>query len=225
MEQKVAEGAGLTPQQKQLLDLAIQELYFVKTFYLSGGTALSSWYLHHRESYDLDFFSLVPFDYERITRWFRQNQRTIGYKQVLFDEDYGFLKVQIHYPNQSRLKIDFNHYSPTKLEKGFSWRDLEIDSLVDIATNKLVTIATLPRTRDYVDLFFILKREQWTLDWLIEQSRKKFKDRIDPLQLAKNFLKATEYSDYPTILLPFDKKKMFRFYEQLAQELKPKILK
>ncbi|MCX6705017.1 MAG: nucleotidyl transferase AbiEii/AbiGii toxin family protein [Candidatus Woesebacteria bacterium] len=57
MGKKMAEGTGLTPRQKQFLDVVLRETYIVKTFYLSGGTALSSWYLHHRESYDLDFFS------------------------------------------------------------------------------------------------------------------------------------------------------------------------
>lgn len=80
MEQKMAPGTGLTPQQEQLLALAIKEPYFLNTFYLSGGTALSSWYLHHRESYDLDFFSLVSFSetemvdfYEELAKKLRPN--------------------------------------------------------------------------------------------------------------------------------------------------------
>lgn len=35
---------------------------FAKTFSLTGGTALSAFYLAHRESQDLDLFSLEPFD-------------------------------------------------------------------------------------------------------------------------------------------------------------------
>ncbi|MBI3815671.1 MAG: nucleotidyl transferase AbiEii/AbiGii toxin family protein [Nitrospinae bacterium] len=38
-----------------------------KDFFLTGGTALSAFYLHHRESIDLDFFSMTdkPFHSHR----------------------------------------------------------------------------------------------------------------------------------------------------------------
>jgi len=219
----MAEGVGLTPQQKQLLDLAVREPYFIKTFYLSGGTALSSWYLHHRESFDLDFFSLTPFDYDRIKRWFRENEEQIGYKYCSFDEDYGFLTVRLRYHNDTFLKIDFNHYTRTKLLPGIRWHDLEIDSLYDITVNKIETIASSPRTRDYVDLYFISKTKIWSLDNLIADAFKKFKEKVDILQLAKNFSKISEYSDLPIILVPFDHKEMEKFYLKLAKSLKKEI--
>ncbi|MEK7065658.1 MAG: nucleotidyl transferase AbiEii/AbiGii toxin family protein [Patescibacteria group bacterium] len=225
MGQKMEESSGLTPQQKQLLDLALRESYFLETFYLSGGTALSSWYLHHRESEDLDFFSLTPFDYDKITRWFRENQQDIGYTYSHFDEDYGFLTVNLHYPNNKFLKIDFNHYSRKKLSPGIRWKGLEIDSLRDIAVNKLYTVATQPRTRDYIDLFAILKSVSWSLDNLISDTTKKFREKVDKLQLAKNFLKVSEYTDFPKMLVPIDNNAMEKFYEDLAKQLKSKILK
>lgn len=47
----------LTQRQKQLLGLFASNLNIKKHFYLSGGTALAEYYLHHRFSEDLDFFS------------------------------------------------------------------------------------------------------------------------------------------------------------------------
>jgi len=225
MEQKVAQRAGLTAGQKQLLDLAITEPYIVKTFYLSGGTALSYWYLHHRQSDDLDFFSTIPFDYDRVVRWFRQNESIIGYDQIRFDEDYGFLKINIHFPNKQQLLIDFHHYTNATLESGIVWNGLRIDSLTDLAVNKLDTIATGPRTRDFVDLYFIFQSTPQKLNTLLPLVVKKFKESIDPLQLAKNLLKSREYTDYPKMLVPFSKQDMYVFYENLARKLKPKILK
>lgn len=219
----MAHGAGLTPQQKQLLDLAITEPYLLRAFYLSGGTALSSWYLHHRESFDLDFFSLTPFDYDRVRRWFRENQQQIGYTYASFDEDYGFLTVRLRYPNDTFLKIDFNHYTRTKLLPGIQWRGLEIDSLYDITVNKFDTIATSPRTRDYIDLYFIAKTHTLPLDDLIADVAKKFREKLDTLQLAKNFLKVSEYLDFPKMLVPFDHKEMEKFYLDLAKSLKKEI--
>lgn len=62
----------LTPFQKQLLK-AIADSALSPNFYLTGGTALAAFYLQHRFSEDLDFFSadpnavrLVPPELERI---------------------------------------------------------------------------------------------------------------------------------------------------------------
>ncbi len=221
----MAPGAGLTPRQKQLLDLAVTEPYFLKTFYLSGGTALSSWYLHHRESYDLDFFSTTVFDYDKIIRWFRRNDESIGYRYSHFDQDYGFLTISLRYPDDTFLKIDFHRYTTTKIERGIYWRGLEIDSLIDIAVNKVDTIATRPRTRDYVDLYFILKTSPWPMGNLILKAKHKFREEIDSLQLSKNFLKIVEYTDFPKMLVPFDQKAMEKFYRGLARSLKTQIFK
>ena len=218
-------GEGLTSRQKQLLELAIKEPYILKTFYLSGGTALSYWYLHHRQSDDLDFFSITPFDYEKIIRWFRYNKNVLGYNDIRFDEDYGFLTVYLHYINGDCLLADFHHYSNTTLQPGITWQGLRIDSLIDITSNKLQTVATLPRTRDYIDLYFISKKKPWNLDILLEITAKKFNEPIDIVQLAKNFLKVTEYSDFPNMLISFVPDAMYQYYERLARSLKSKVLK
>lgn len=223
MEQKVAPGAGLTARQEQLLELAVSEPYIIEHFYLTGGTALSSWYCHHRESYDLDFFSEQRFDYDRIIRWFRQKDEAINPRAMIFDEDWGFLEVKIRYPDNERLKIDFNHYSPKRLKGGIIWKGLTIDSIYDIAINKLQTISERPRTRDYVDLCFILKTRSWALSRLIKDGAKKFGERMDVLQLSKNFLKSVEHVDLPIMLIPFDRNEMDRFYGDLARSLKKDI--
>lgn len=225
MGQKMAPGTGLTPRQKQLLELALREPYFLENFYLTGGTALSSWYLHHRESYDLDFFSNKPFDYDKIRRWFRENEAKIKFRAIIFDDDFGFLEVKIRYPNNDRLKIDFGHYSPTQIKKGLVWRGLTIDSLDDITVNKFQTVSERPRTRDYVDLFFILQTTSWSVTKMVSEATKKFHQPFDLLQLQKNFLKVSEYTDFPKMLVPFDQKEMTSFYETLARELKKEVLK
>ncbi len=225
MEQKMGKAQGLTPRQKQLLELVLQEPYIVKTFYLSGGTALSSWYLYHRESFDLDFFTCRSFDLDKILVWLKTNQEAIGYRLLHIDEDFGFLTVTFRYYDDTILKVDFHHYTNQKLKKGFMWRGLEIDSIDDIAVNKLSTIASSARTRDYVDLYFILKQYPFTLQQLIVGVTKKFSQEIDPLELTKNFLKVVEYKDFPKMLIHFDEKDMYAFYEDLARKLKSKILK
>ena len=50
----------LTQKQSAFLDKIGHNDFFVKNFYLTGGTALSAYYLKHRISDDLDFFSVNP---------------------------------------------------------------------------------------------------------------------------------------------------------------------
>lgn len=51
----------LTPGQKRILD-ALGGSDLRDDFYLTGGAALASQYLHHRKSLDLELFSRHPFD-------------------------------------------------------------------------------------------------------------------------------------------------------------------
>src|SRR5947209_4431075 len=50
------ERAALVPAQRALL-AAFGASPLAKSFYLTGGTALAAFYLHHRDSDDLDFFT------------------------------------------------------------------------------------------------------------------------------------------------------------------------
>ncbi|MBI3443269.1 nucleotidyl transferase AbiEii/AbiGii toxin family protein [Candidatus Woesebacteria bacterium] len=53
----------LTPNQHFILDLASKEKIISEWFYFTGGTALAEFYLKHRLSEDLDFFSDTSFDH------------------------------------------------------------------------------------------------------------------------------------------------------------------
>jgi predicted nucleotidyltransferase component of viral defense system len=52
----------LTTLQQKFIHLFAKNELLKKYFYLTGGTALSAYYLKHRYSEDLDFFSLKPVD-------------------------------------------------------------------------------------------------------------------------------------------------------------------
>lgn len=147
----------------------------------------------------------------------------IGYRLVHIDEDFGFLTVTFRYPDDTFLKIDFNRYTETRLKKGLVWRGIEIDSLYDIAVNKLETISSSPRTRDYVDLYYILQSTKFKIKDLMQSVGEKFSERIDMLQLIKNFLKVVEYIDLPTMLKPFDRRQMDEFFTALARSLKKDV--
>lgn len=47
----------LTPRQSYLVEQAAKNDELTRWYYLTGGTALSEFYLHHRLSEDIDFFT------------------------------------------------------------------------------------------------------------------------------------------------------------------------
>ena len=65
--------SDLNSYQKRLLDQAGAEDLLVRSFYFTGRTALSEFYLQHRESVDLDFFSQADFNrrsvLEVLSKW------------------------------------------------------------------------------------------------------------------------------------------------------------
>ena len=47
----------LNNDQQEFLKIVLNEPYILKRFYWTGGTVLSEFYLHHRDSHDIDLFS------------------------------------------------------------------------------------------------------------------------------------------------------------------------
>src|SRR3989338_2278261 len=104
MGQKMAQGKGFTPRQKEFLAVVHQTPYILKKFYLSGGTALSSWYLHHRESFDLDFFSEQEVNSAYLMRWLTSLKVVLGISDIIHEEQFGFNFFFLTYINKDKLK-------------------------------------------------------------------------------------------------------------------------
>jgi len=58
--------AILTPIQKQVLNQIKKSAFLRNNFYFTGGTVLSEFYLQHRYSDNLDFFSENKFDFNLV---------------------------------------------------------------------------------------------------------------------------------------------------------------
>ena len=72
----------LTKEQQIILDVVKKSEFLQSNFYFTGGTALSAFYLKHRSSDDLDFFSQERFDQQTIFTlvqdWSREYKSTAG---------------------------------------------------------------------------------------------------------------------------------------------------
>lgn len=71
---------NLTPIQRLVLTEFSKSLVFRQKFYLTGGTALSAFYLHHRLSEDLDFFSEQELEDKLINEFIAKISSLIGVK-------------------------------------------------------------------------------------------------------------------------------------------------
>ena len=82
----------LTATQSQILEILSKEPYFPQTFYITGGTALSAFYYHHRESEDIDLFTQKPFDQARVQSWMKHAEKEhdwkLSYRQVFERQTY-----------------------------------------------------------------------------------------------------------------------------------------
>lgn len=80
-----------------------------------------------------------------------------------------------------------------------------------------------PRAREYVDIYFIIKKTKYSLNDLVKFAKIKFDWHIEPLQLARRFLEVISVGDYPKMLIPFNKKEIENFFLDEAKKLKKEI--
>lgn len=209
----------LNNDQIKILDLISKEKFFTENFYLGGGTALAEYYLHHRLSEDLDFFSENEFDPSQVSAFFSSIKNKVGIVEVAMQQSFNrnlfFLKMK-----EQEIKTEFTYYPFTRVQNGLKVGSLQIDSLWDIAVNKVFTIFQKPRSRDFIDLYCILQNnEDWRIADLIKDAQIKFGNYIDPLQLAAQCQKADSLLDYPTMLIDLPKESWINFFLSLSKEL------
>lgn len=206
----------ITEGQKIILDELKQNDFLKSHFYFTGGTALNSVYLHHRYSDDLDFFSQERFDNQVIftlmQEWGKKHNFTLQSRFV--EVAYIF---NLAFKNKINLKVDFAYYPYKRLEKGILIDNLEIDSLLDIAVNKLLTISQRTDVKDFVDLYFLLQK--FTVWDLIEGLKVKFGIEIEPFLLASDFLKVEDFDYLPRMIISLTLDELKSFFKQKAKEL------
>lgn len=214
----------LTPIQKRFLALVLKEPYLLKRFYWTGGTVLSEFYLKHRESEDIDLFSEHEIHLPSVNKFVSISAARLGARKVAQRRFLGLHTYLYEFP-YSKLKVDFNYYPFPRINIGTRWNGLAIDSLEDIAVNKIQTISTKARARDFVDLYFIFKKENFSLERSVSLAKAKFDWNIDRVQLGETLSRVVTHHDLPTMLVPFDRKDMENFFLKLAKSLETEIFK
>lgn len=121
------------------------------------------------------------------------------------------------FKNKANLKLDFSNYPYKQLEKPVLIDNLLVDSLTDIAVNKLLTISQRNDVKDFVDLYYLL--QQFSVWDLKEGVRIKFNMEIEPLLLAADFLKVEDFDYLPRMIKKLSLDELKFFFRQKAKEI------
>lgn len=206
----------LTKKQQIIFDEVITDTFLSSQFYFTGGTALRAFYLNHRESEDLDFFSERKFDPKdilaKLTTWSQKHHFNLRLTQI---ETVNTFTLQFH--DGEVLKVDFVFYPHKRLQKGMEINNFSIDSKTDISVNKVITIMQRSAVKDFVDLYFLLQK--FSLWDLITGVERKFHIEADPFILASDFGKVKEFTYLPKMLKSLTLDQLRNFFLEKAKEL------
>lgn len=211
------------PTQKTIFDNFAKDKNLSKRFYFTGGTALSAVYLHHRESEDLDFFSESDFDNEQILKFIEETARLVKAQPRITLKERVRIFELVDNSKDLIIKVDFGYYPHPRLKKGKKLQGVEVDSLVDISANKITTILQRTDVKDFVDLYFLLKK--YTIWDLLHWSQQKFRMEIDLIWLGSAFLKAEKFDYLPRMLVPLKLSELKDFCKDMAEKLGMKAVK
>ena len=147
-----------------------------KNFYLTGGTALSLFYLKHRRSNDLDFFTayediILPFSI-KFEKELKENRLSIERVKKLSSFIELFVQRPIGKKEETVVHIGLD--TPFRFEdikEAPEFPGLKIDSLTDIATNKVLALFGRASLRDFIDVYFLIKKKRVSAEELIKKAK------------------------------------------------------
>lgn len=209
------ESEILTPPQKAILALVAEEA-FLGSFYLSGGTALAAYHLRHRTSDDLDFFTPDAPDILFLHAFSERIKQALEATAVSFQRLYDRNLFQFSTPT-GELKVEFTRYPFPQFEVPSVIKSVRVDSLRDIAANKLMAMLDRFDPKDFVDLFFILQK--FSLEALRRDAEIKFGITIDSLFLGSELVKARRIAALPQMLKPLTPEQVKDFFLAEAKKL------
>lgn len=212
----------LTPFQKQILT-AVGHSPLSTSCYLTGGTTLAAYYLYHRYSEDLDFFTAVQESISTVTPFISQVASELG-ATVEFTRTFGsFVECFVSEPGGERVKLDFAFDTPyrllpTQLDTRFG---IQVDNVTDIACNKLSALFDRSEPKDFVDIYFIC-RELMPFAELHKQAQQKHVGMTN-YWLALSMQNVRRIQFLPRMIKPLTISDLQTFFIGLATELMSNI--
>jgi predicted nucleotidyltransferase component of viral defense system len=212
--------------QKIVLDI-FSKSNLSKKFYFTGGTALAFFYLKHRRSNDLDFFTEEYFGLKDIEDFINELKKKLSLRSINVKKFNGRYEIIIQ--NKEFCRIDFNKYEYKALKKKNKFKNILIDSLEDISANKTLSLFDRDEPKDVFDIYFLIKKANFNFKKLLKLTEKKFGLKFSEdnfweecLKKSKNIIRLKPYllSKNQKILLEIKE-----FFEKESSRYLKKILK
>ena len=217
------EHSVLTPLQQQVLVALFDSGLADRGYYLTGGTALSAFYLQHRYSDDLDFFTrkrgLLEEDFQHCSAMLTSIDIVVESQDIT--EDYARLFVYLEGQEDTTLKIEFARDVPAIMAPPEIQGRIVVDSFEDIAINKVCTILSRTESKDFCDLFFILNGSNYGLDYLLSRAREKeaaLDEEYGVLDFATNLLTVKELQFLPRLIKPLTLEELRAYFVPIAED-------
>lgn len=151
-----ADPRVLTEAHRRILHAAARahERYGDVQLRLEGGTALSAYYLHHRESEDLDLFGAGGLHADAFATTLAEELARRGVEASRVAGGEGFAEwvvdgVRVHIARTSPFRLE----DPLPTEEG-----VPVASFRDLAAGKLHAVCDRFEARDFIDIHSILTR-------------------------------------------------------------------
>lgn len=213
----------LTNRQRKTLQLFAAEEDFAGAYVLSGGTALAAFYLRHRLSEDLDFFTQQPVDDSHVQKFVGMLKTELGALHVQAKKLYDRRIFALLFPNDEELKMEFTEFPHARLEEPLRKDGILVESLRDIAAGKLAAILDRFEAKDYVDLHFLLKHGM-DIRGIWSDVQKKFQLLHGPMQVGSALMRARNLPALPRMLLPVTREDIALSLAEVARSLRSDVL-
>jgi hypothetical protein len=215
----------LTTAQLEILK-AFLRLPDAERFYLTGGTALAEFYLGHRRSFDLDLFTaekglIVPF-----SRIAEDHFSEEGFSVKIIRRLESFSELELGWEKEKvRLQLAFD--SPYRFASPVKTPLVLVNDYQDLVVDKLLAFFGRAEPRDAVDLYFILKTEDF---WGLTELATKKDPGFDLYWLALALNRVQDFPDqlerWPVEMLnPFPPTKLKDLCHGLALEIMDSLRK
>jgi predicted nucleotidyltransferase component of viral defense system len=147
---------------------------FKRHLFSHRRNCLSEFYLQHRLSEDLDFFTEEPAQIPFVLPYIKKICEELKVKLEVRKQFRTYLEVFMYFGEENIVKCDFAQDSPYRLEQKVLQEQYGIfsDNLLDISCNKLSALFDRSEAKDFVDIYF-LDRDYMSFNELLVQAKKK----------------------------------------------------
>lgn len=190
---------------------------FGKEGVLGGGTAISL-QISHRQSFDFDIFLSKPIP----KALFKKAQEVFGPNlEKLIDS-----RDQLTFLINRKTAVTFLYYYFPPLHPLVKTEIINLFDLWDLASDKAATIGRRGIWRDYVDLFFLFKKDYIDLSKVIEEASRRFEANFSPKLFLEQLCYFGDINDFTTQFIKekYEPSEIKLFFEKLVSKyLKAKL--